>query len=70
MATSALPSPGPTNGRNCYLTPAFSGVPKQGDEFKSGFLNTAFSRAHKWAELLHNPYMLKVPKQGDELKSG
>ena len=24
-----LPSPGPRRGRKCYVTPAFSGVPKQ-----------------------------------------
>ena len=26
----------PTNGQNCYITPAFSGVPKQGDKVKGG----------------------------------
>ena len=26
VATSPLPSPGPTSGRNCYKSPAFSGV--------------------------------------------
>ena len=30
LATSPLPSWGPTSGRNCYVTPAFSGVPKSG----------------------------------------
>ena len=34
MATSPLPSQGPTCKRNCYATPAFSGVPKK--EFKKG----------------------------------
>ena len=36
MATSPLPSRGPTNGRKCYVTPAFSGVPSKGDKIKSG----------------------------------
>ena len=26
----------PTSGQNCYITPAFSGVPKQGDKVKGG----------------------------------
>ena len=26
----------PTNGQNCYITPAFSGVPKQGNKVKGG----------------------------------
>ena len=26
----------PTSGRSCYITPAFSGVPKQGDKVKGG----------------------------------
>ena len=26
----------PTNGQNCYITPAFLGVPKQGDKVKGG----------------------------------
>ena len=26
----------PTSGRNCYITPAFSGVPKHGDKVKGG----------------------------------
>ena len=34
VAASTLPSRGPKRGRKCYVTPAFSGVPKQG--FKKG----------------------------------
>ena len=34
MAASPLPSRGPKKGRNCYVTPEFSGVPKKG--FKKG----------------------------------
>ena len=29
VATSALPSPGPTSRQECYITPAFAGIPKQ-----------------------------------------
>ena len=32
LAASPLPSRGPTSGRKCYVTPAFSGIPKQGDQ--------------------------------------
>ena len=38
-----LPSRGATSGRKCYVTPAFSGVPKQGDKIRSGCLTPAFS---------------------------
>ena len=36
VAASPLPSRGPKRGRKCYATPAFSGVPKQGDKVKGG----------------------------------
>ena len=58
VASSPLPSRGPTSGWKCYITPAFSGVPKQGDKIKSGYLTHAFLGAHKWAELLQNPCIL------------
>ena len=35
-AASPLPSRGAKRGRQCYVTPAFSGVPKQGDKVKGG----------------------------------
>ena len=35
-ATSPLPSRGPTSGRICYVTIAFSGVPNKGDKIRSG----------------------------------
>ena len=38
MATSPLPSPGPKIGRNRYVTPTFSGVTKQGDKIRSGYI--------------------------------
>ena len=56
VATSALPSRGPTSGWNCYVTPPSSGVPKQGDNIKSGDLTPAFFGLHKWAGLLCHPY--------------
>ena len=43
MATSLLPSRGPKRGRNCYVTPAFSGIPKIGDIIRSGYITPAFS---------------------------
>ena len=44
--------------RKYYVTPAFSGVPTYGDKIKSGSLNHAFSGAHKWADVLRNPWIL------------
>ena len=73
VAASSLPSRGPTSGRNCYATPAFSRVPnaKRGDKIRSGYLTPAFSGAHKWAELLRNPCILKGPQsKGDKIISG
>ena len=47
---------GPTSGRKCYITPAFSGVPKvKGDKIRIG-------GAHKWAEMLHHPCILGGPQ--------
>ena len=65
LAASPLPSPGPKNGRNCYATPAFSGVPnaKRGDGIRIGCLTRAFSGAQKWAELLRNPCILGGPQR-------
>ena len=34
--TRGQSSPWPTGGRKCYVTPAFSGLPKQGDNVKGG----------------------------------
>ena len=41
-----LPSRGPKRGQNCYVTPAFSGVPTRGDKIRIGYLTHAFSEAH------------------------
>ena len=51
---SSLPSRGRRTGRNCYVIPVFSGIPntKRREKIRSGYLNPAFSGAHKWAELL------------------
>ena len=48
---------GPTSGRKCYITPAFSGIPKDmGDIIRFGV-------AHKWAEMLHHPCILGDPQR-------
>ena len=69
----------PTSGRKCYITPAFSGVPKQGDKVKGGpqvgggatsplrssgspNKGTKSMVAHKWAEVLHHPCVLRGPQ--------
>ena len=59
---AALPlSRGPKRGRNCYVSPALSGVPnaKRGEKIRSGCLTPAFSGAQKRAELLRNPCILR-----------
>ena len=61
VATSPLPSQGPTRGRKYYVIPAFTGVPKQVDKITSGCLTTAFSGADKWAEVLRHPCILGPP---------
>ena len=49
VATSPLPSRGPTSGRKCCVTLAFSGVPnaKRGVKIRSGCLTPAFSGGPK-----------------------
>ena len=51
---------GPTTGRKCYITPAFSGIPKNmGNKIK-------IVGAHKWAEMLHHPCMIGDPQKHGE----
>ena len=56
---------GPTSGRKCYITPAFSGIPKdKGDKIRIG-------GAHKGAEMLHHPCILGDPqREGDKIRIG
>ena len=55
VAAYSLPSWGPKSGRNCYITPPFSGVPSKRDKFTSGRITPASLGEQKWAELLPNP---------------
>ena len=69
VATSPLPSRRPRRGWLCYVTPAFYGVPRIGDKIKSGHITPAFSGAHKWAEYLRNPCVLRgSQKRGQNQK--
>ena len=45
---------GPASGWKCYISAAFSRIPK-----KKG---TKSELAHKWAEMLHNPCILGDPQ--------
>ena len=56
---------GPTSGRKCYITPAFSGIPKdKGGKIRIG-------GALKWAEMLHHPCILGDPqRKGDKIRIG
>ena len=65
VAAPPLPSWGPKRGHNCYVTLAFPGVPNKGDKIRGGYLTHALSGAHKRAELLCNPCVLRdPPKKG------
>ena len=51
---------GATSGRKCYITPVFSGIPKEmGNKIRNG-------GAHKWAEMLHHPCILGDPQRHRE----
>ena len=58
VAASPLPCRGPASERNCYVTPTFSGIPKQGNKIRKSCLTLAFSEAHNQAELLCHPCIL------------
>ena len=48
---------GPTSGRKCYITPVFSGIPKDMEN------KIRIGGAHKWAEMLHHPCILGDPQR-------
>ena len=76
----------PTSGQNCYITPAFLGVPKQGGKVKGApqVGRIATSPLPSWgspnkgtkSKVAHKwaeyitPAFLGVPKQGDKVKGG
>ena len=64
LVASALPSRKRTNGRKCYVTPAFSGVPnaKRGEQNQEWLPNPAFSGAQTRVEMLHHPCILGGPQ--------
>ena len=65
MTTPPLPLRGPKRRRNCYVTPAFSGIPnaKRGEKIRSDYLTLAFPGTQKRAELLRNPYIPGDPQR-------
>ena len=70
LAASPLPSRGPKSGRKCDITPAFSGVPNEGDKIRIGCFTPAFLGAQKWAEMLRHPAFSGVPNKGDKIRIG
>ena len=69
LAPSPLPSRGPKRGQACYVTPAFSGVPKRGDKIRIGCLTPAFSGAETPSaggelEVVPSPLPSRGPKRG------
>ena len=74
MGTSPVPSRGPPDERNCYVTHAFSVVAKKWDAIGISCLTPAFSGAHNRAELLHqnwlpHPCLLGSPQLGGSAMS-
>ena len=70
MATSPLPRRRPRGGRNCYVTPAFSGVPKRGDKIRISYL-TLPCRGPKGGQKGYvTPAFSGVPKRGDKVRRG
>ena len=69
LATSPLPSWGPINWQKCFVTPAFLGVPKQGDNIRIGHPTPTFLGAEKWSELLRNPCIHRGPLQRGEIQN-
>ena len=74
MATSPLPCWGPKRGRDCYVTPAFSGIPntKQGEKIRSGYLTPAFPGAKTGRECSVTPTFSGVltAKHEEKIRSG
>ena len=83
VSASTLHSRAPKRGRECYITPAFSGIPNakrgeenqkwsptKGNKIGSGCLTPAFSGAQNRAEMLHHPCIVGGPqRQAREGKS-
>ena len=72
MVASPLPSQGPTTGRKCYLTPAFSSVRNKWKKIRSGYLTPTFWGAHKRAEMLRHLHSggSPAPSAGSKIRSG
>ena len=64
LATSPLPSRWPTNGQNYYLTPAFSGGPRQRGQNQNWLPHPCLLRgATNGLKLLRNACILRGPQQ-------
>ena len=61
VATSTLPSRGPKRGRNCYATPAFSGIPNKGEENQRWLPHPCLPGGPKEGGIATQPL---VPEQG------
>ena len=73
MAASPLPSWGSSRGWKCYVTPAFSGLPKHGDKIRNGYLTLAFSGVSKQRKKIRsgglNPAFSGGHKRAEVLRS-
>ena len=57
-------------GADCYVTPAFSGVPKKGAGESEGATSPALSGVQKGAELVRNPCVLRGPQKRQQNQKG
>ena len=69
-ATSTLLARGPKSGWNGYVTAAFSGVPRIGDEIRSGYINPTFSEPKSGRDSDVTTAFLGVPRKGDKIRRG
>ena len=71
MATSTVPCQKPTSGRKCYVTPAFSGFPKQrGTKSEVGTSPLPSKGPKKGRKCYVALVFSGVPSKGDKIKSG
>ena len=62
VADTPLPSWGATRGQKCYITGVVLGAQTKKNKIKISCPTPAFSGAHKWAEMQHNPCNLRCPQ--------
>ena len=68
--TSPLPVGGPTRGRNCYVTTAFSAVPNKGSRITTGYLAPLFWGPTRGQNCYVTPAFSGIPNKGYKITRG